>query len=211
MSQVNPTNKPFLSKRQRRMLQDMGIDVFTMRTASADALAGPAQDARSATSKTRSRTGSPNRSKGCKKKRPAAQAVNEQQPAMPQSDAPPSAPLRIELNFVATPALTYVGETELSTLELRFVQDVASAAQWVATRSALKGTVRNSEFRWPIGGGGTPERAITVFCEKHGLLSRSAAYWSPQALRVYSNPAGGEYRALAGSGCVGPNPDSRSR
>ena len=36
MSQINPTNKPFLSKRQRRMLQDMGIDVFTMRTAAAD-------------------------------------------------------------------------------------------------------------------------------------------------------------------------------
>ena len=102
------------------MLQDMGIDVFTTRTASADALAGPAQDARSATSKNpaaAARAAPLTAAKDAKREEtpPAAQAVNEQQPAMPQSDAPPSAPLRIELCFVATPALTYVGETELST------------------------------------------------------------------------------------------------
>ena len=103
-------------------------------------------------------------------------AVAEQQAALPQSDAPAPVPVRIELNFVATPALTYVGETELSALELRFLQDVAGAAHWVTTRSALTGVVRNSEFRWPIvEAAGTPERAVTVFCEKHGLLSRSTA------------------------------------
>ena len=180
MSQANPSSESFLSKRQRRMLKEMGIDVFTTRTASADALAAPAQDARSATSKNPAAAARAalTAAKDAKREEtpPAVQAENEQQAAMPQSDAPAPVPVRIELNFVATPALTYVGETELSALELRFVQDVASAAQWVATRSALKGTVRNSEFRWPIvEAAGTPERAITVFCEKHGLLSRSAA------------------------------------
>ena len=93
---------------------------------------------------------------------------------MPQPEAP--APVRIELNFVATPALIYVGETELSALELRFLQDIAGAAQWAMRRSTLKGAVRNSEFRWPIvEATGTPERAIAVFCEKHGMLSRSTA------------------------------------
>jgi hypothetical protein len=93
---------------------------------------------------------------------------------MPQPEAP--APVRVELNFVATPALIYVGETELSALELRFLQDVAGAAQWVMNRSPLKNAVRNSQFRWPIvEAAGTPERAITVFCEKHDMLSRSTA------------------------------------
>jgi hypothetical protein len=59
---------------------------------------------------------------------------------------------------------------------LRFLQDIAGAAQWVMRRSTLKGAVRNSEFRWPIvEATGTPERAIAVFCEKHGMLSRSTA------------------------------------
>jgi hypothetical protein len=36
----------------------------------------------------------------------------------------------------------------------------------------LSGSLRNTDFRWPIvEAAGTPERAIAVFCNKHGLLS----------------------------------------
>lgn len=180
MSQVNPSSESFLSKRQRRMLKEMGIDVFTTRTASADTLSASAGDTRPAPSRNPAAAARAalTAAKDAKREEtpPAVHAEKEQQAAMPQSDAPAPVPVRIELNFVATPALTYVGETELSALELRFLQDVAGAAHWVTTRSALTGSVRNSEFRWPIvEAAGTPERAVTVFCEKHGLLSRSTA------------------------------------
>lgn len=175
MSQVNPSNEPFLSKRQRRMLQDMGIDVFTTRTAGADVLPAPVQDPRSTplanpAAAARAALTAAKREEAT----PALAVADEPRPSMPQPEAP--APVRIELNFVATPALIYVGETELSALELRFLQDVAGAAQWVMNRSPLKNAVRNSQFRWPIvEAAGTPERAITVFCEKHDMFSRSTA------------------------------------
>ena len=177
MSQVNPANKPFLSKRQRRMLQDMGIDVFTTRTASAGAVSAPSEDIRPVSSSNPAAAARAALSEAkTEETASTVEAVTEQQAALPQSDAPATASVRIELNFVATPALIYVGETELSALELRFLQDVAGAAQWVISRSPLKGVVRNSEFRWPIvEATGTPERAVTVFCEKHGLLSPDTA------------------------------------
>ena len=186
MSQVNPTNKPFLSKRQRRMLQDMGIDVFTMRTAAADSAPAhaevmptspsqsPAAAARAALAQ--AQTAAQTEEAQTTAAPPAQEQGDNQQRAMPLSDAPAAAPVRIDLSFVATPALIYVGETELSALELRFVHDVASAAHWVVKRTPLKSTVRNSEFRWPIvEATGTPERAVTVFCEKHGLFSPGTA------------------------------------
>ena len=177
MSQVNPSSELFLSKRQRRMLQDMGIDVFTTRTENAEAVSAPVQNTRAAPSGNPAAAARAALSAAkTEEALPAAAAFEKSQAAEPQSDASTSAPVRIELNFVATPAMIYVGETELSALELRFLQDVAGAAQWVKSRSPLKGTVRNNAFRWPIvEATGTPERAVTVFCEKHGMLSRSTA------------------------------------
>lgn len=174
MSHVNPSSDPFLSKRQRRMLQDMGIDVFTTRTAAADSLPVSDQDTRPTP------LGSPaaaaRAALTAATTEEAPLAMETPQAVAPQPDAPASAPVRIELNFVATPALIYVGEAELSALELRFLQDVAGAAHWVMSRSPLKGTLRNNQFRWPIvEATGTPERAVRVFCEKHGMLSRSTA------------------------------------
>ena len=145
MSQVNPTNKPFLSKRQRRMLQDMGIDVFTMRTAAADSAPAhaevmptspsqsPAAAARAALAQ--AQTAAQTEEAQTTAAPPAQEQGDNQQRAMPSSDASAAAPVRIDLSFVATPALIYVGETELSALELRFVHDVASAAHWVVKRT----------------------------------------------------------------------------
>jgi hypothetical protein len=84
--------------------------------------------------------------------------------------------LTIELSFVATPSLVWVGDGPLSDLELRFLQDLAAALHQATTGARLKEPVRNSDFRWPIvEASGTPERAVTVFCEKHQMLSPNTA------------------------------------
>jgi hypothetical protein len=84
--------------------------------------------------------------------------------------------LTIELSFVATPSLVWVGDGPLSDLELRFLQDLAAALHQATTGARLKEPVRNSDFRWPIvEASGTPERAVTLFCEKHQMLSPNTA------------------------------------
>jgi hypothetical protein len=82
----------------------------------------------------------------------------------------------IELSFVATSSLVWVGDGPLSDLELRFLQDLAAALHQATTGARLNDPVRNSDFRWPIvEASGTPERAVTVFCEKHQMLSPNTA------------------------------------
>lgn len=84
--------------------------------------------------------------------------------------------LTIELSFVATPSLVWVGDGPLSDLELRFLQDLAAALHQATTGARLKEPVHNSDFRWPIvEASGTPERAVSVFCEKHQMLSPNTA------------------------------------
>ena len=84
--------------------------------------------------------------------------------------------LTIELSFVATPSLVWIGDGPLSDLELRFLQDLAAALHQAITGARLKEPVHNSDFRWPIvEASGTPERAVTVFCEKHQMLSPNTA------------------------------------
>jgi hypothetical protein len=84
--------------------------------------------------------------------------------------------LTIELSFVATPSLVWVGDGPLSDLELRFLQDLTAALHQATTGARLKEPVHNSDFRWPIvEASGTPERAVTVFCEKHQMLSPNTA------------------------------------
>lgn len=193
---------PLLSKRQHRMLQDMGIDVFFSRQAVNDSQAA---------SVAQPQIPVPRQPLEQAQTRPVAAAdVMAQQPspasaaraALAQSEPPQSAPeqqagamsgagpdpspadtgsranparaetgLTIELSFVATPSLVWVGDGPLSELELRFLQDLAAALYQTATGASLKDRVRNSDFRWPIvEASGTPERAVTVFCEKHRML-----------------------------------------
>jgi len=84
--------------------------------------------------------------------------------------------LTLELSFVATASLVWVGDGPLSDLELRFLQDLAGALHQAVAGAVLQDRVRNSDFRWPIvESSGTPQRAVTVFCEKHRMLSPGIA------------------------------------
>ena len=204
-----PTNPkgPLLSKRQHRMLQDMGIDVFFSRQAVSDsqtqsAVQPPVRDEQMGQAQTRpvapadagAQQPSPASAARAALAQPTppapeqrAAAINEAAPDPNPTDTPApvkadqtEAGLTIELSFVATPSLVWVGEGPLSELERRFLQDLASALHQAATGGPLKDRVRNSDFRWPIvEASGTPERAVTVFCEKHRMLMPGTAVIGP--------------------------------
>ena len=170
------SNKP-LSKRQRRMLQDMGIDVFTTRQ-----VALPEW-----------RDENPTMNETGNEPMPVASEVSPQAVAQtvlvtaadtasesdearaPSQEAAESSidsAVRIDLNVVATSSMVHLGEAPLSAQELKFLQDLASAVHWARSRSGLEDKLRNAEFRWPIvEAAGTPERAVAVFCQKHQMLT----------------------------------------
>ena len=208
-----PTNPkgPLLSKRQHRMLQDMGIDVFFSRQAGNDSQTrsdsqhpmqsqppghsqstGQAQARPGATGAAGAQQSSPASAARAALAQPASTPPLPEQRAGGLSGAglnPSSAEtvsgtstaqvetgLTIELSFVATPSLVWIGDGPLSDLELRFLQDLAAALHQATTGARLKEPVHNSDFRWPIvEASGTPERAVTVFCEKHQMLSPNTA------------------------------------
>ena len=127
-----------LSNRKRRMLQDMGIDVFTERRTPADARS----DIQELTEKTMPLNVSlPNAAPS-----PSAVPIPDSAPvkdSFPASvpaqvndggNPPTDSQVRIELNVVATSGLIHLGETPLSAQELRFLQDLASALHWARTR-----------------------------------------------------------------------------
>ena len=102
---------------------------------------------------------------------------------------PTDTQVRIELNVVATSGLIHLGETPLSAQELRFLQDLASALHWARTRKRLDERLRNSQLLWPIVEvTGTPQRAITVFCQKHHLFSDETAVLITPGAQAVSRP-----------------------
>ena len=95
---------------------------------------------------------------------------------MEKPSAEPAHQTRIELNIVAAASLVHIGVAALSNQELMFLQDLASAAHWARTRSALESRLRNTDFRWPIvEANGTPERAVAMFCHKYQMLTGATA------------------------------------
>lgn len=169
-----------ISPRQRRMLQDMGIDVFTTRQPQG-------ADATRVTSDQAVQLPQPP-SKGSSNEAPPPkvpvptsvthEGIKVAAHAQPESSAPVAeqnvsqVQVTIGLSVVITPSLVHVGETPLSVQELRFLQDLANAVHWSKTQTMLSESVRNTDFRWPIvEASGTPERAIAMFCNKHELLS----------------------------------------
>ena len=182
MAVSNSTVMSQLSNRQRRMLQDMGIDVFTARKS---AVAEPS-DIQALTEET-ALSPIPKPSAVPSPSAKASSAPTPLEGPTPASDPSPTPVtdggdsqgdicVSIELNVVATPTLIHLSENPLSAQELRFLQDLAGALHWARTRSALEEKPRNTEFRWPIvEASGTPERAIAVFCQKHQILSGEIA------------------------------------
>ena len=182
MALSNSTVMPQLSNRQRRMLRDMGIDVFTVRRS---AVAEPS-DTQTLTEGTAppliaqpSAAPSPiaePSSAPTPVESPTSVSGSSTAPVKDGRDSLVDTHLRIELNVVATSALIHLSENPLSAQELRFLLDLAGALHWARTRTALDERARNSEFRWPIvEATGTPERAIAVFCQKHRMLSGEIA------------------------------------
>ena len=186
------SNKP-LSKRQRRMLQDMGIDVFTTRQVASPELhdENPTgnEAGKEVAKEIAKETGNEVLPPISEVSPLAAARTALVTDAETPPDIPPNIPeagessqdaaessrvstVRIELNVVATSSMVHLGEVPLSAQELRFLQDLASALHWTRARSALNDKLRNTEFRWPIvEAAGTPERAVAVFCQKHQMLS----------------------------------------
>ena len=174
------SNKP-LSKRQRRMLQDMGIDVFTTRQV--------ALPERRDENPTMNETGNEPMSVASEvSPLAAAQTVlvtaadtaadtasdsdEAREPSREAAESSIDSAVRIDLNVVATSSMVHLGEVPLSAQELKFLQDLASAVHWARSRSGLEDKLRNAEFRWPIvEAAGTPERAVAVFCQKHQMLT----------------------------------------
>ena len=170
------TNKP-LSKRQRRMLQDMGIDVFTTRQVALPEWRDE--------NPTMNETGNEPMSVASEvSPLAAAQTVlvsaadtasdsdEAREPSQEAAESSIDSAVRIDLNVVATSSMVHLGEVPLSAQELKFLQDLASAVHWARSRSGLEDKLRNAEFRWPIvEAAGTPERAVAVFCQKHQMLT----------------------------------------
>lgn len=204
MSSTNPTPTGALSKRHRRMLQDMGIDVFSTRGAEPVAAAQA--------SKPRASSAAQAALAEAKNTAKSAATANAQAPA-PDMDklvegaaagvtatgaVPTSADssgatlapsqVRIDLTVVGTASLVYLGGAALSNVELRFLQDLAGAIYWLGKQTVLTGKVRSSEFRWPIvEATGTPERTVAVFCEKHRLFETTTTVLaSPEAFTQLS-------------------------
>ena len=170
------SNKP-LSKRQRRMLQDMGIDVFTTRQ-----VALPEWRDENPTMNETGNEPMPVASEASPLA--AAQTVSvtaadtasdsdeAREPSQEAAESSIDSAVRIDLNVVATSSMVHLGEVPLSAQELKFLQDLASAVHWARSRSGLEDKLRNAEFRWPIvEAAGTPERAVAVFCQKHQMLT----------------------------------------
>ena len=170
------SNKP-LSKRQRRMLQDMGIDVFTTRQ-----VALPEWRDENPTMNETGNEPMPVASEASPLA--AAQTVSvtaadtasdsdeAREPSQEAAESSIDSAVRIDLNVVATSSMVHLGEVPLSAQELKVLQDLASAVHWAHSRSGLEDKLRNAEFRWPIvEAAGTPERAVAVFCQKHQMLT----------------------------------------
>lgn len=216
MSLTQP-KEPFLSQRQHRMLQDMGVDVFFTRQqpaanhpaqaqkhdstaqpaasvnqTAADS-ASPAAAARAALamdSPVQKQTG-PGSANAAQSLQTAAVEAAAKEAAANRAQEPVSddaniqAPT-IQLNFVASPSLVYLSHTPLSALELRFLQDLCSGVQRIATGQPMQENLRSDEFRWPmVEASGTPARAVTVFCEKYRLLNpNTVVIGTPDALQT---------------------------
>ena len=170
------SNKP-LSKRQRRMLQDMGIDVFTTRQVALpewrdenptmnetgnEPMPVASEASPLAAAQTVSATAADT----------ASDSDEAREPSQEAAESSIDSAVRIDLNVVATSSMVHLGEVPLSAQELKFLQDLASAVHWARSRSGLEDKLRNAEFRWPIvEAAGTPERAVAVFCQKHQMLT----------------------------------------
>ncbi|MEZ7817800.1 MAG: hypothetical protein QMB25_00285 [Pseudomonadales bacterium] len=169
-----------MSTRQRRMLVDMGIDVWTSRsfnpqvneveapsdlaTAPTDSVVPPSL------AEVKARLAEVSGAGGVAMQPTKAEVAKEPpvaKPAVLQAD-------KIHLYFAKKANVLYISEEPITGLSQSFVQDLLLFLNWHITNGEFETTKKPllSEFQWPVvATSGTPERAIAAFLDKHELTS----------------------------------------
>ena len=185
MSLFPPQSHQQMSARQRRMLMDMGIDVWTSRSSSPIVAevevavdtpgvpvvaAAPHALAEIKASLAEASGGGAVRALAAdvaSTQAPTATATPVEKPEVLQTD-------RIHLYFAKKANVLYISEAPISAPSQSFVQDLLLCLNWSVTNGEFEVAKKSllSEFQWPVvATSGTPERAIAAFLDKHGLSS----------------------------------------
>lgn len=177
--------------RQRRMLVDMGIDVWTSRSSnpmvtdaavSGDAGQVPAAaGSQPSLAEIKASLAEVNGQGAVGAQRAKPDQVNAVQ--APSTDAPEVLQAdRIHLYFAKKANVLYVSEAPIGGPSQSFVQDLLLFLNWSVTNGEFDASKKSllSEFQWPVvATSGTPERAVAAFLDKHGLTS-------PEGLGLFS-------------------------
>ena len=196
MSLDSPQSQQQMPDRQRRMLIDMGIDVWTSRSSnpivtdaavSADAgqvsAAAGSQPPLAEINASLAAVNGPGAVGGQRTKpdqvvtarAPSNDALRVDAPEVLQAD-------RIHLYFAKKANVLYISEAPIGGPSLSFVQDLLLFLNWSVTNGEFDASKKSllSEFQWPVvATSGTPERAVAAFLDKHGLTS-------PEGLGLFS-------------------------
>ena len=177
-----------MTDRQRRMLADMGIDVWTSRSVSPivsdAAVIGDFKQMPSAD------TSQPNLAEitASLLEVSGREAVDVQTAKAVQVDLGKESsgdmPLveitevlqadRIHLYFAKKANVLYISEERICGPSEFFVQDLLMFLNWSVANGEFEASKKLllSEFQWPVvATSGTPERAVAAFLDKHGLTS----------------------------------------
>mgnify|MGYP000063606339 CR=1 FL=1 len=199
MSLSSPQSHQQMSTRQRRMLMDMGIDVWTSRSSSpivaeveAGAAAPPVPAAASGAHTLAEIKASLAEVSGDGMVRVQANDV-----ALTQDTSVVTPPVtepevlqadRIHLYFAKKANVLYICEEPISGPSQSFVQDLLLCLNWSVSNGEFEASKKSllSEFQWPVvATSGTPERAVAAFLDKHGLTSPNGiGLLSAGAMRV---------------------------
>ena len=177
-----------INDRQRRMLADMGIDVWTSRSASPIVADGvviedfrqmPSADASQPTlAEIKVSLLEVSGSKAAGVQTARAVQVNSgressgdtqlvETPEVLQAD-------RIHLYFAKKANVVYISEVPIGGPSQSFVQDLLMFLNWSVSNGEFEASKKSllSEFQWPVvATSGTPERAVAAFLDKQGLTS----------------------------------------
>ena len=191
MSLDSPQSHQQMPDRQRRMLVDMGIDVWTSRSSnpmvtdaavSGDAGQVPAAaGSQPSLAEIKASLAEVNGQGAVGAQRAKPDQVNAVQ--APSTDAPEVLQAdRIHLYFAKKANVLYVSEAPIGGPSQSFVQDLLLFLNWSVTNGEFDVSKKSllSEFQWPVvATSGTPERAVAAFLDKHGLTS-------PEGLGLFS-------------------------
>ena len=183
MSLFSPQSHQQMSARQRRMLMDMGIDVWTSRSSSpivvevevAVDTPGVPVVAAAPHALAEIKASLAGASGGGAVRALAADVASTQAPTATPVEKPEVLQTdRIHLYFAKKANVLYISEAPISAHSQSFVQDLLLCLNWSVTNGEFEVAKKSllSEFQWPVvATSGTPERAIAAFLDKHGLSS----------------------------------------